>query len=134
MWDHVREEPFSAQVLADFERACNLVTPEGDIIALVLPEIGDLAELKTTLHIFWLLYRKKGYPGFVTYRELVSDPVLLSGLRGEGSPAELLRCSLEQAVSRGTLLHLTLEQEEQVEDLTNEYRGWQKGCGQNREW
>lgn len=28
-------------VLAVFDRACNLVTPNGDVIALVLPEIGD---------------------------------------------------------------------------------------------
>jgi len=29
------------QVLAVFERACNLATPAGDVFALVLPEIGD---------------------------------------------------------------------------------------------
>ena len=28
-------------MLAVFERACDLVTPDGDIVALVLPEIGD---------------------------------------------------------------------------------------------
>jgi hypothetical protein len=30
-----------ARVLAVFERACNLVTPRGDVVALVLPEIGN---------------------------------------------------------------------------------------------
>jgi hypothetical protein len=29
------------RVLAVFERACDLVTPEGDVIALVLPKVGD---------------------------------------------------------------------------------------------
>jgi hypothetical protein len=29
------------RVLAIFERACDLVTPDGDVVALVLPEIGD---------------------------------------------------------------------------------------------
>lgn len=29
------------RVLAVFERACDLATPEGDVVALVLPEIGD---------------------------------------------------------------------------------------------
>ncbi|MBN1991165.1 MAG: DUF2877 domain-containing protein, partial [Anaerolineae bacterium] len=32
---------FVAQTLAVFERACNLVTPTDDIIALVAPQIGD---------------------------------------------------------------------------------------------
>ncbi len=30
-----------ARVLAVFERACDLVTPDGDVVALVIPQIGD---------------------------------------------------------------------------------------------
>jgi len=33
--------PFKARVLAVFDRACDLVTTEGDVIALVTPDIGD---------------------------------------------------------------------------------------------
>jgi hypothetical protein len=35
------EQPFAARVLAVFERACNLVTDDGRVIALVLPQLGD---------------------------------------------------------------------------------------------
>ena len=34
----------------------------------LLPQINDIAELKTTLHIFRAIYGKKGYPRFVSYR------------------------------------------------------------------
>ena len=83
----------------------------------VLPRIDDLAELKVTLHIIWALYQKRGYPRYVTYGELLSDPTLINGLKTEGSPPELLRRSLDQAVSRGTLLHLTLKRKGEAHDL-----------------
>ena len=41
MWERLWEGPFAARVLAVFEHACNLVTPEGRVVALVLPQIGD---------------------------------------------------------------------------------------------
>jgi DNA replication protein len=54
----------------------------------LLPAIDDLAELKVTLHIFWLLHQKKGYPRYVSRRELEADGVLLGGLRGTGQEPE----------------------------------------------
>jgi DnaD/phage-associated family protein len=72
----------------------------------LLPEIEDTAELKVTLHVIWAVYQKRGYPRFVTYRELLSSPVLMRGLVSNGSPSQL-----------GTLLHLTLERDGEVEDL-----------------
>ena len=44
----------------------------------LLPEITDMAELKVTLHIFRLLYYKKGSPQFVTFNELSNDVGLMS--------------------------------------------------------
>lgn len=38
---HLLKTGFTAQVLGVFQRACNLVTPGGDVIALVAPQIGD---------------------------------------------------------------------------------------------
>ena len=32
---------FDARVLAVFERACNLVTPDGDVVTLATPQVGD---------------------------------------------------------------------------------------------
>ena len=83
----------------------------------VLPEIDDLAELKVTLHIFWVLYQKKGYPRFITFDELISDRGLVRGLGGEDSPSSPLRRGLNSAVSRGTLLCLKMERNGEAHEL-----------------
>ena len=78
----------------------------------LLPEITDMAELKTTLHVVAALYRKKGYPRFVSFGELLGDVSLAESLKGAGeSPEEALRGALEMAVARGTLVGLALERE-----------------------
>src|SRR5207249_5874805 len=84
--------------------------PEVFFTAL-LPEIEDSAELKVTLHLFWLMAQKKGNPRCVSDRELLADHVLLHGLKRRGDPRppeERLRQGLEQAVARGTLLRIGL--------------------------
>jgi DNA replication protein len=83
----------------------------------VLPDIDDLAELKVTLHVFWVLYQKRGYPRFVAYNELTADSALMKGIESQGSAPELLRQSLNQAVSRGTLLCSKLERDGEVHEL-----------------
>lgn len=83
----------------------------------VLPQIGDIAELKVTLYIFWATYQKRAYPRFVTFRELLASPVLIKGL-GEDRPLEdVLHHSLNQAVSRGTLIQLTVKHNGEFHDL-----------------
>ena len=47
----------------------------------LLPQIEDAAELRVTLYLFYALGRRKGYPRFVTEREL----------RAEGAAAGLAR-------------------------------------------
>ena len=79
----------------------------------LLPKIDDIAELKATLHLFWILYQRKGYPKFVTYGELLGDKALMKSI-GDGGA---LRQGLERATSRGTLLHLVLDREGKSEDL-----------------
>ena len=79
----------------------------------LLPKIDDLAELKTTLHIFWRVYHKRGYPKFVTLGELLGDKPLMMGI-GDG---QALRHGLECAVGRGNLLHLVLDREGKREDI-----------------
>jgi DNA replication protein len=83
----------------------------------VLPQIDDLAELKVTLHIFWVVYQKRGYPRFVSYRELLAGSALTKKLGNDDPPDEILKRSLDQAVDRGTLLHLTVESDGQIDDL-----------------
>jgi DNA replication protein len=83
----------------------------------LLPQIDDPAELKVMLHIFWTLYQKRSYPRYVTYGDLLSDPVLMRGIEDQGSAPEVLRQALNQAVSRGTILCLKLERDGEVHEL-----------------
>jgi len=84
----------------------------------LLPAIDGLAELKVTLHIFWLLSQKKGSPGYVSFKELSGDGTLLGGLKSLGQEAgESLREGLKRAVARGTLLHVAVEQDGKRDDL-----------------
>lgn len=93
---------------------------------VLLPEIEDTAELKVTLHLFWLLAQKQGNPRCVSDRELMMDRVLLRSLKRLGDPRpseERVRLGLEQAVMRGSLLriHLKLFSESSGEE---EVIGW----------
>ncbi len=84
----------------------------------LLPQISDIAELRTTLHIFWSLYRQRGYPRFITYRELSSNASLMNSLREGQKPSdEVLRNALEKAVNRGTILHLVIDKDGAPEDI-----------------
>jgi DnaD/phage-associated family protein len=84
----------------------------------LLPEIDDMAELKTTLHLFRVLYRKKGYPRYVTYGELAGDPALIAGLQaGNIPPEQVLRSALNTASNRGTFIHLVMKRNGAEEDL-----------------
>lgn len=65
----------------------------------VLPAIDDLAELKVTLHIFWLLAHSK--IATVRASDLRADRTLASALRATDTPLE---DALARAVARGTLL------------------------------
>ena len=78
----------------------------------LLPEIEDTAELKVTLHLFWLLAQKQGDPRCVNERELIADSVLLQSLKRRGDPRpveERLHQGLEKAVARGTILRIHLK-------------------------
>ncbi len=84
----------------------------------LLPQISDIIELKTTLHIFWSLYGKRGYPRFTTYQELLSNKNLMTSLKEAArSPAKALRQALEMATKRGTILHMILDRDGVPEDI-----------------
>ncbi|MGB9300616.1 MAG: DnaD domain protein [Anaerolineae bacterium] len=89
-------------------------TPVPDLFfSELLPQIDSLPELKVTLHVIWLLHRKKGQPRCVSREALLGDGVLLRGLKISGrSPQRLVEEGLERAVARGTLLHLTARTED----------------------
>ncbi len=83
----------------------------------LLPLIDDLAELKVTLHLFWLIGRKHGALRYARLGELLKDGRLLAGLAdAAGSGEAALREALERAVARGTLLHVTVNRDETAEE------------------
>ena len=78
------------------------------IFGQLLEEIDDIAELKCTLRIIWLVNQKKGLPRGVTLEELLADQTLANALKGRYSDIpKALKDSLAKAVSRGTLIHVT---------------------------
>jgi DnaD/phage-associated family protein len=84
----------------------------------LLPQITDIAELKTTLFIISVLYRKKGYPRFVSFSDLKGNISLMQSLKVAGKePGETLRSALEQAVERGSILKLSAEKDGVTEDI-----------------
>ena len=84
----------------------------------LLPQISDIAELKTTLHVLAALYRKQGYLRFITYRELRGNNSLMSSLKAAMKPAdEALHGALEMATERGTIIHLVLDRDEVPDDV-----------------
>ncbi len=87
------------------------VTPLPNIFfSEVSPLIGSLAEYKVVMQVFYLLSRRRGYPRFVTYIELLHDPVIVRGFSEiEGGLADLLRESLAAAVKDGILLNVPVE-------------------------
>ena len=54
----------------------------------LLPQISDIAELKTTIHLLGALYRNRGYPRFITYRERLANKTLIRSLNHETKPQE----------------------------------------------
>ena len=84
----------------------------------LLPQINDINELKTTLHLLETLYRKRGYPRFVTFNELLGKKSLMTSLKeATGLPDKILRTSLEKATKRGAILHKVLDKDGKSEDI-----------------
>jgi DnaD/phage-associated family protein len=84
----------------------------------LLPQITDMAELKTTLHVIAALYGKKGYPRFISYNELLGNASLMQSLKSiGGQPEQILRGALKSATARGTLLSLAVDKGGTSEDI-----------------
>jgi len=126
------------KVFSGFPSGKMPLTPVPDLFFTdLLPAIDNINELKVTLHLIWRLNQQRGYLRYVSYRELASDRLLLSGLGSAVAAPEMsLRDGLERAVARGTLLAATVRDEsgaEQVFYLLNSDKGrhalqqWQAG-------
>lgn len=78
----------------------------------LLPMIDDLAELKLTLHCFWLLNEQEGDLKYLRGADLRADEKLLQSLNLESelrTPEQTLADALERATARNTLLKLEIE-------------------------
>ncbi len=93
------ERPFPG-----FPRRASFTPIPDQFFTAILPRIDSMDELKLTLHIFWTIYHKKGYPRFVTLNELLGDKIIMGGMDGDA-----LCHALDGAVERGTLLNIPLE-------------------------
>lgn len=69
----------------------------------LLPAINDLAELKVTLHVFWLSAHNKSSQ--IGVDDLRADSTLMQSLKAiDAKPDDALKRGLESATERGTLL------------------------------
>lgn len=78
----------------------------------LLPQIDDLAELKLTLHCFWLLNEQSGEFRYLRGEDLRQDATLLQSLALDNelhTPLAVLTNALERATARNTLLRLEME-------------------------
>lgn len=86
-------------------------------LTTLLAQINDINELKATLHLFRIVYQKRGYPRFATLHELLADVSLMQSLEGTAAPEARLRLALGMAVGRGTILQVTLDSDGTPEDI-----------------
>lgn len=78
----------------------------------LLPIIDDMAELKLTLHIFWLLSGQTSEMRYLRGDDLRADKELLESLSMDSelrTPRAALDDALERAVARNTILRVEVE-------------------------
>lgn len=92
-------------------------SPQGTLpeafFSLLLPYIDDLTELKVTIYLLWLLYRKGSASRFVRLEEILKENALIEGMGGR----EALLRALKRAVERGTFLEAFRERDGVQETL-----------------
>ena len=84
----------------------------------LLETIDDISELKCTLRAIWLLHKKKGYPRYLTSREVLGDRVLRVALNRPGEPSfDAIRRGMKSCVARGTFLALDVALQEGQQEI-----------------
>ncbi len=108
------------KVFSGFPAGKLQVTPLPNVFFTdLLPSIDDLAELKLTLHFFWLAAYRKNRVQYVTASELRADGTLIQSLAAAGMRSEdALARALDLATKRGALLTLDVtDDQDSVETL-----------------
>ncbi len=98
------------------DEGINFTPLPNDFFTELLPMIDHLGELQITLYAFWALNQKEGNFRCISYHEIAGDDRLLKCLHAPGlSPEDALQEALERAVSRGTLLSVSLSEGDEEE-------------------
>ena len=88
-----------------FPRGVRSTPVPNPLFGELLEQIDDLAEMRCTLRLVWLLHQKKGSPRWVSRRDLMDDRALLRAASAGGGDAEAeVRRGLDLALRRGTIL------------------------------
>jgi DNA replication protein len=91
-------------------------TPIPNIVfSSLLPQINDITELKVLLHIFEVIYPKKGNVRFVSYSELLSHSSLIADLKDPPEPN--LHKTLGSLVDKRVILSLHVSNSDIIEDI-----------------
>ncbi len=94
------------KIFSGFPQGKLEVTPLPNLFfSELLPMLDDVAELKVTLHIFWMMAHRKA--PFIRIDELRADRTLMQSLKTiDAKPETALKHGLDLATQRGTLLNL----------------------------
>jgi DNA replication protein len=91
-------------------------TPVPNIVfSALLPQITEVNELKVLLHLFEILYTKRGQLHFTSFNELSGQASLVNDLKD--ATGEKLKVALEALEHKGALLHLVMGGAESKEDI-----------------
>jgi len=77
------------------------------VFSSLLPQITDIAELKVLLHIFEIIYPKKGSLKFTSLNEMLGNAGLVNDLTGQAK--DILPEALAALVKKGILLTLPVK-------------------------
>ncbi len=99
--------PFTVWVLREAKLKVLPATSHLKLLKVVLPEITDVTELKVILYALAALYRKKGYPRFVTLDDLRENAALLRSLP-EPVDESIVK-GLSSACQRGVFIRVGAE-------------------------
>ena len=88
------------------------------VLGRLLEAIADIAELKCTLRVLWLLHNKKGSPRYLTEADITADPVLCRSFPPSEEPTQdaILR-GIRLAIERRTFLKCRIGEGQDWEDV-----------------
>jgi DnaD/phage-associated family protein len=79
----------------------------------LLPSIDHLGEFKVSMYAFWALAQREEQYRYLSRDQIAGDELFMRGMEGSGlSAGEALDEALERAVTRGTLLLVSIENTE----------------------